>query len=241
MRQTVQGEISIYGEGFVKGLAIDAVIFGFHNNQLKILLIQHGGTDLFALPGGYIYENEDLNVAAKRILHSKTGLNNIFLEQFHIFGDFNRNNPETIITIMKGQGIPYHPDHWILKRFFSVGFYALVDFSKTIPTADSLSDSCDWCDINELPPLILDHREIFEKALATLRSGLDKKISQNLLPDTFTMGDLKMLYETILGAKLSRSNFQRKILSLNILEKVTQEAVKYDHRPPFLYKFKENH
>lgn len=74
MRQTIPGEISKYGEGFVKGLAIDAVIFGFHNNQLKILIIEHGDANLFALPGGYIYEKEDLNDAAKRILASKTGL-----------------------------------------------------------------------------------------------------------------------------------------------------------------------
>jgi 8-oxo-dGTP diphosphatase len=68
MRQTVKGEISIQGEGFVKGLAIDAVIFGFHEDQVKILLIKHGGTDLFALPGGYIFEKEGLTNAAKRIV-----------------------------------------------------------------------------------------------------------------------------------------------------------------------------
>ena len=238
MRQTVKGEISIHGEGFVKGLAIDAVIFGFHEDQLKILLIKHGGTDLFALPGGYIFEKEDLTDAAKRIVLSKTGLNDIFLEQFQVFGDYRRNNRETIKIIMEGQGIPYHPEHWILGRFFSIGFYALVEYTKTIPTADSLSDSCAWHDVHDLPPLILDHSQIFEKALNTLKDSLDRKIGFNLLPETFTMADLQKLYETILGKPLSRSNFQRKILSLDILERIPTQQEKYDHRPPFLYKFK---
>ncbi|WP_254412588.1 NUDIX hydrolase [Dyadobacter diqingensis] len=237
MRQTVPGEISKYGEGFVKGLAIDAVIFGFHNNQLKILIIEHGDANLFALPGGYIYEKEDLNDAAKRILASKTGLDGIFLDQFHIFGNYDRNNPETIKVIMQGQGIPPDPDHWILGRFFSVGFYALVDFTKAIPRTDALSDSCTWYDINDLPPLILDHKQIADKALEVLRENLDKKIGFNLLPETFTMATLKNLYETILGVPLLRSNFQRKILSLDILERA-EDPVKYAHKAPFLYKFR---
>ncbi|RYY36895.1 MAG: NUDIX hydrolase [Sphingobacteriaceae bacterium] len=240
MRQTVPGEISIYGEGFVKGLAIDAVIFGFHDNQLKILIIEHGDTNLFALPGGYIFEKEDLNDAAKRILASKTGLQDIYLKQFHTFGDYSRNNQETIKTIMKGQGIAPDPRHWILGRFFSVGYYALVDFTKAIPTADALSDSCTWYDIHNLPPLILDHQKIAETALATLRKNLDEMIGINLLPENFTMADIKTLYETILGSELSRSNFQRKILSLDILERVENISAKYSHKAPFSYRFKRN-
>lgn len=237
MRQTVPGEISKYGEGFVKGLAIDAVIFGFNNDQLKILIIEHGDTNLFALPGGYIYEKEDLNDAARRILASKTGLSDIFLEQFHVFGDYNRNNIDTIKVIMQGQGIAPDPEHWILGRFFSVGYYALVDFTKAIPTTDALSDSCTWYDIHDLPPLILDHKSIADKALSVLRENLDKKIGFNLLPETFTMATLKNLYETILGEPLLRSNFQRKILSLDILERA-EDSVKYAHKAPFMYRFK---
>jgi hypothetical protein len=238
-RQTVPGEISHLGEGFVKGLAIDAVIFGFHENQLKVLIVEHGNTGLFAIPGGYIFEKENINDAAKRVLASKTGLSNVYLEQFYTFGDYDRNNPTTIKKIMIGQGIPYRPDHWILQRFNTVGYYALVDFTKVTLTTDATSDSCEWYDYNKIPPLILDHNKIVKKALETLRENLDKKLlGFNLLPETFTMGELQVLYESVLGTALLRTNFQRKILSFNILERVDKKYTGAANKAPYLYRFK---
>lgn len=236
-RQTVSGEISPFGEGFVKGLAIDAVIFGFHDQQLKVLIVEHGDTGLFAVPGGYIYEKENLNDAAKRVLASKTGLSNVYLEQFYTFGDYSRNDPDTIKKIMIGQGIPYRPDHWILQRFMTVGYYALVDYTKVTTAVDETSDSCEWYDIDNLPPLILDHGKIVEKALETLRENLDKKLlCFNLLPETFTMGELQNLYETVLGKELLRTNFQRKILSYDILDRVDKKYTGAANKAPYLYK-----
>jgi hypothetical protein len=238
-RQKVAGEISPTGEGFVKGLAIDAVIFGFHDRQLKVLIVQHGDVGLFAVPGGYIYEKENVNDAARRVLASKTGLDGVFLEQFYTFGDFERNNPTVIKKIMIGQGIKYRPDHWILQRFVTVGYYALIDFTKVTIRVDDTSDSCEWYDIDKVPRLILDHNKIIDRALDTLRENLDRKLlGFNLMPAKFTMNDLQDVYETILGAPLIRTNFQRKILAYNLLDRLEKKFTGASNKAPFLYSVK---
>lgn len=228
------------GLGFLPGLAIDAVIFGFHENQLKILLLEYQNTGLFALPVGFIQEEEDLNDAARRALTERTGLHDIYLEQFYVFGDRSRHDPAPLRSIMAGKGVAPPDDHWLFRRFVSVGYYALIDFKKAIPLPDSLSDRCDWYDMGSLPSLMLDHAAMVQKALETLRANLDRKlIGFNLLPDTFTMGDLQSLYETILGEKLNRTSFQRKMLSLDILERVDKKWTGGAHKAPYLYRFRQ--
>lgn len=236
-------EISADGTGFLPGLAIDSVIFGFHAGQLKILLLEYRNTGLFALPGGFIQDNENVNDAARRVLRERTGLYNIFLEQFYVFGDQSRHDAATLRSIMVAKGLHPSENHWLLRRFVSVGYYALVDFTKAVPIADQLSDSCAWYDLASLPALMLDHRAIVTKALETLRADLDRKLigfnqgAAQLLPDSFTMHDLQRLYETILGQKLNRSSFQRKILGLNILERLDKQYRGGAHKAPYLYRF----
>ncbi|MDB5091036.1 MAG: hydrolase [Mucilaginibacter sp.] len=226
------------GEGFLKNIAIDAVIFGFHDDQLKVLLIEYKGTGLFALPGGFIKTEEDLNSAALRVVSERIGLEDIFLEQFYVFGDYSRYNPVQFKIIMSANGIVPADDHWLLKRFISIGYYALVDFTRAKPTPAAIFDSCDWYDLNNMPTLIQDHTFIVKKALNTLRSNLDHKVvGLNLLPQDFTMGDLQKLYETILGKKLLRPAFQRKMLALGILERVAKKWTGGAHKAPYLYKF----
>ena len=226
---------------YLPGLALDMVIFGFHQDHLKILLLEYENTGLFALPAGFIKKEEDLNEAARRSLTERTGLKNIYLEQFYVFGDKKRHNPAPLQAIMKGKGLAPPSDHWLLGRFISVGFYALIDFTQAVPNPDSLADRCAWYDLTNLPPLMLDHQEMVWKALETLQDNLDRKlIGFNLLPDTFTMGDLQMLYETILGEKLNRSSFQRRILGLDILERVDKKWTGGAHKAPYLYRFKQN-
>ncbi|MDJ1479706.1 NUDIX domain-containing protein [Cytophagaceae bacterium YF14B1] len=227
------------GEGFLPGLAIDLVIFGFHENQLKILLLEYKNTGLFALPAGFIKNDENLNDAARRALTERTGLHDIYLEQYYVFGDVTRHDPTPLEAIMLGKGhVPSH-DHWLLRRFVSVGYYALVDFTQAVPIPDLLSDQCEWHDLNNLPSLMLDHTTMVNKALQTLRDNLDHKlIGTNLLPETFTMGDLQTLYETILGEKLNRTSFQRKMLDLNILERLDKKWTGGAHKAPYLYRFK---
>lgn len=228
------------GADYLPGLALDLVIFGFHQHQLKILLLEYENTELFALPAGFIKKEENLNDAARRSLGERTGLPDIYLEQFYTFGDRNRHDPAPLKAILVAKGFAPADNHWLLARFVSVGYYALVDFTKAIPNPDLLSDRCAWYDLVNLPPLMLDHREMVRKALETLRVNLDRKlIGFNLLPDTFTMGDLQDLYETILDEKLNRSSFQRKMLGLNILERVDKKWTGGAHKAPYLYRFKQ--
>lgn len=219
-------------------VSIDCVILGFYNNQLKILLLKYKNTDFYALPGGFINMDEDLEDAAQRVLEERTGLRDIYLEQFYVFGSKNRRNDATHQQIMKGCGIEIKADNFLLNRFVSIGYYALVDFSKVIPSPDELSDSCDWYDLDKIPSLMFDHNEIIQKALEILRLMLDDKlIGFNLLPETFTMNELQNLYETILGEKLVRSNFQRKVLSLEILERIEKKMTGAANKAPYLYRF----
>ena len=102
---------------FMPGLAIDAVIFGFHENQLKILLLEYENTNLFALPAGFIKKDESLKDAAKRILFERTCLQNIDLEQFYVFGDIERHDPQPLKTILQGKGFGLLNDHWLFGRF----------------------------------------------------------------------------------------------------------------------------
>ena len=234
----IKQEMNVTGEGFLPGLAIDTVIFGFHDTHLKVLLLTYKNTGLFALPGGFIHQDEDVNEAARRVLFSRTGLTNIFLDQFYVFGDKSRHDTAPLKTIMTARGFIPGNDHWLLKRFVSIGYYALVDFTKAIPTPDSISDSCDWFSLDSLPTLMQDHRQIVDKALQTLQASLDQKlIGFNLLPENFTMGDLQCLYETILNKKLIRAAFQRKMLSMGILERVAKKWTGGAHKAPYLYRF----
>jgi len=237
-QQKTSNESNPAGAGFMPGLAIDVVIFGFHDDQLKVLLMEYKRTGIFALPGGFIRTDEDLETAAYRVVFERTGLENIYLEQFHVFGDHNRSNPSFMKAIMKANGMPYEDSHWLLQRFISVGYYALVDFTKVIPMPDKIFDGCAWYALNDIPKLMQDHEQIVKKALESLRTNLDNKlVAFNLMPGEFTMNEMQLLYETILDKKLLRPAFQRKILSLNILERVAKKWTGGAHKAPYLYKF----
>jgi len=226
------------GKGFMHGLAVDAVIFGFHERQLKVLLLEYKSTGLFALPGGFVREQENLNDAAIRVVNNRTGLHNIFLEQFYTFGDYSRYDPTPMKAIMQTRNSNIPEDHWLLQRFITVGYYALVDFTQAIPTPDEISDSCRWYDLTALPTLIQDHTLIIQKALETLQVSLDQKLTGfNLLPEQFTMGELQSVYETIQSKQLIRAAFQRKMLSLGILELVAKKMTGKAHKAPYLYRF----
>lgn len=224
---------------YLPGIAVDTVIFGFHEEQLMVLLLKYENTNSYSLPGGFIKKEESLNDAASRVLKYRTGLSNIFLEQFYCFGDIARHDTSFFKTIMKAKGVEPTSNHFLLSRFISVGYYALVDFTKAVPTTDLLADECKWHPLKDLPPLIQDHSRIIKKALSALREDLDKKlVGFNLLPETFTMGELQSLYETILGTTFLRTSFQRKILSLEILERIEKKFTGAANKAPYLYKFK---
>ena len=237
-KRQIRNEREATGSIFMHGLAIDAVIFGFHDNQLRVLLMQYKRSNIHALPGGFIHTEENLEDAAHRVVSERTGLKDIYLEQFHVFGDAGRSDPTPMKTIMMANGIPHDENHWLLQRFISVGYYALVDFTKVTPMPDRIFDGCNWYGLNEIPTLMQDHEKIVKKALESLRVNLDNKlVAFNLMPEEFTMNDLQTLYETILDKKLLRPAFQRKILSLNILQRIAKKWTGGAHKAPYLYKF----
>lgn len=223
---------------FLPGVAIDTVIFGFHDKRLMVLLLQYKNTNSFALPGGFIMKNENADDAAQRVLRDRTGLADIYLEQFYTFADISRHDTSFMKGIMMARGMKPATNHFLLNRFISIGYYALVDFTKAVPATDLLADECKWHDLKKLPALIQDHRLIINKALEALREHLDKKlVGFNLLPKTFTIGDLQNLYETVLGTTFLRTSFQRKMLNLGILQMVEKKMTGAAHKAPYLYKF----
>lgn len=220
---------------FLGHISLDCVVFGFHDNQLKVLLLETRQTREWALPGGFVKVDESVESAASRALKERTGLDNIFLRQFYVFSDPGRSeaNPITNDVVHENEIL-----QWFQQRFISIGFYALVDFTKAIPTPDQFSVSCEWKPLSAIQSLILDHKQILEKALETLRLQLRyQPIGCNLLPEKFTMPELQKLYETILGRELDRRNFQRRILSYNILNKLEERKVGGAYKSPFYYEF----
>jgi 8-oxo-dGTP diphosphatase len=223
----------------LRHIAFDSVVFGFSGDTLKILIIKYHNTGLYALPGGFVHQNENLNDAVKRGLKERTGLNDVFLEQFYTFGNVERYQPQIMQTILSANNVVVEPSSWLLDRFISVAYYALINYKDVVPKPDVLSDSCEWYPIDQLPSLMLDHPIIVEKAIQTLRENLFRKLeSVNLLPSLFTMKDLQRVYEAILGEKLHRGTFQRKILSLNILERHEKQYLGARNKAPFLYSFR---
>lgn len=225
-------------ENLQPGLSIDCVIFGFHDNQLKVLLIKTKYSEQWALPGGFIPLDEDIDEAAVHILQGRTGLEGIFLRQFSTFGRANRNPTSFSDTVLRFHGIPEAEASWYRSRFVTIGYYALVDFLQAIPQPEGNNEIVEWIDCNAVPDLILDHKEIFDKALETLRMELNlMPVGYNLLPEKFTIPELQRLYETILGRKLDRRNFLRKITSIGILTKLDEKKSNVAHKAPNLYSF----
>jgi len=231
-------EILANKEQYQPGLSIDSVIFGFHDNQLKVLLIKTKHSEEWALPGGFIRVEEGIDEAAVNVLYGRTGLKGIFLRQFATFGQVNRNSDEANKRVLNFFGIPLEEAQWYMNRFVTIGYYALVDFLQAVPQPEGNNEIVEWIDCNAVPELVLDHKEIFDKALETLRMELNLvPVGYNLLPEKFTIPELQRLYETILGRKLDRRNFLRKITSIGILTKLDEKKSNVAHKAPNLYSF----
>ncbi len=222
---------------YLRHISVDCVIFGFHTNELKVLLLKAKYAGKWALPGGFILKDEHMDEAAKRILEQRTGLMEIYLQQFHVFSEPGRSTKRVNKQFLKNAGIEGE-ESWMFDRFITVGYSALVDFTKAQPVADIFSDACEWFDIHKVPEMILDHNLILDTALNSLQLQLNyQPVGYNLLPEKFTMPELQKLYETILGRTLDRRNFQRKIISTGILKKLNETKKGVAHKAPYYYKF----
>lgn len=225
-------------------ISIDSVIFGYHDQQLKILLLRwpaHGG---WGLPGGFIRRREPLSEAAHRILKERTSLSNLFLQQFYVFGDspyrVQERSPQ---EFREKYGLEASEDNWLFRRTLSIGYFALVDYSKVSITTDFFTNDYYWFDVNDVPELLFDQNEVVEKALQTLRLQMyHQPIGYNLLPEKFTIPEIHTLYQTILGKDLDQRNFSKKLLTLGLIRKLDERRNIGPHRAPYLYQFeKENY
>lgn len=233
-------------EHFIPQLSIDSVIFGYWDSRLKVLIAKvKMDYDIWTLPGGFIQQREHIDAAAMRILEERTGLNKIYLEQFRVFGAENRVNDSFQEKVKTWQNIGSNFElekmlRWFSKRFVSIGYYALVDINKVSLRKGEFDNSVEWYDIENLPVMIMDHNEMVNFALEKLREKLDEKlIGFNLLPETFTMRELQELYEVVYDRPFPRNNFQKKMLDLNVLERLEKVYTGAANKAPFLYRFRK--
>jgi 8-oxo-dGTP diphosphatase len=202
-------------------LTVDCVIFGLdESHHLKVLLIQRKHPPFesaWALPGGFVNMEEDLETAALRELEEETGVRDVFIEQLYTFGEPGRDPRGRVV---------------------SVAYFALVNLSEHPVQAASDARNVQWFAIDKIPKLAFDHSQIMEAAINRLRAKVRyQPIGFELLPEQFTLPQLQQLYETILGVeRLNKRNFRTRILRMGILQEVgRQEGVA--HRPAKLYAF----
>ena len=225
-------------EQSVPGLSIDCVILGF-DGKLKVILLKWKEFGAWSLPGGFIYKEEDMDSAAERVLLQRTGVTGLFLQQFATFGHADRR-PESDLKILDELMVAATSEvrDWFKQRFISTGYFAFADISKCQLRPDEFSDRCEWVEINKLPKLIFDHRSIIKHALSTIKLQMNYlPIGKSLLPKQFTMGELQRLYEEILGKRLDRGNFQKKMLKLGIFKRLDKKHSGGAHKAPYLYRF----
>ncbi len=219
-------------------ISTDCVIFGFHDSKLQVLLLKWKSLNHWALPGGFIKKNEHADVAAHRVLQERTGLSDIYLRQFHTFSDPDRNKLDDKIISLFPTNLSGETLDWITGRFISIGYYALVDFSKVKPVPDMFSVECSWWELDQTPKLLYDHNHIVKTALYALRNALQfENMGRFVMPDKFSLPELQKLYETILDQKIDRRNFRKKILGLNIITPLGEWRKGGAHKSPELYSY----
>ena len=220
-------------------ISVDCVVFGYDDDGLKVLLIEQrpnraGSPTFRALPGDLIGKEEGLDAAAERVLFELTRLREVYLQQFHAFGD-----------PMRVRDVKDQP--WLLSyrerpevRVVTVAYYALVSLHEHRPEPASFAGSVHWVDIHEIPDLAFDHNAIVERAFETLRDSLDThRVSFELLPKKFTLSQLQGLYEIVLNKKFDKRNFRKKILAMDTVQELEGETkMEGFHRPAQLYAVK---
>jgi ADP-ribose pyrophosphatase YjhB (NUDIX family) len=221
-------------ENTIKEVSVDCVMFGFHADELKVLLLKSNTRD-WCLPRGSIFRQELIAEAASRVLKETTGIDEVFLQQFHTFGaaDRYRNYTAEQNAQLTDQSSVACIDYELFHAsIISIGFYALVDFEKVIP---NLTGSYHWCEIAAIPDLLFDHNPTIELALVALRKDLRYLPIAKLLPQKFTLREMQKLYETVLNRKFDRRNFHKLLMSYDFLIKLPEKKIGTANKSPHLY------
>lgn len=200
-------------------LTVDIVIFTIEQGALKVLLVKRGIEPFagqYAIPGGFVLENESLDQAAMRELREETGVADVYLEQLYSFGDPKRDPRGRVIT---------------------VAYYALISAEHSQLRAGSDAAAAAWFAVDAVPDLAFDHPKIVAYAVERLRNKLEyTTVGFQLLPEKFSLSELQEVYQAILGKKLDKRNFRRKLALLNIL-KPTSKYRRDGRKPARLYRF----
>jgi ADP-ribose pyrophosphatase YjhB (NUDIX family) len=224
-------------------LSVDCAIFGYHDGELRILLVKNKIITRWCLPGGYVKKSENLDQAAARTTKERTGIGGLFFKQFKTFGNPGRNQPNGLIDqekLFELSGIRITSKNWLIGETVSVGFYSITDIVHALPRADFFSSECRWFPVKKLPALGFDHNEMIREALFTMRIQLyHYPIGKNLLPEKFTLKDIRLFYEVMSGKQLNATNFPNKLISLGLISKLAEKKKIGAHRSPTYYKFNE--
>ncbi len=201
-------------------VTVDCVVFGLDDAGLRVLLIERGGPPFegdWALPGGFVRMDEDLEEAARRELAEETGLEEVFLEQLYTFGAVDRDPRGRVV---------------------SVAYYALTNIRDHRVRAATDARDAAWFEVGKLPGLAFDHDGIITAAIERLRGKIAyRPIGFELLPKKFTLTQLQHLYETILQRELDKRNFRKKVLSLGLLVALDELEKDVPRRRARLYRF----
>lgn len=219
MIRTAESERISHIDYFNIAISVDCVIFGYEKKELKVLLIKSDLKEfsgLWSLLGDLVQPQEDLETASYRILKERTGLDDVYLEQVHTFGALNR-----------------HPSG----RVISVAYYSLVDISHH--RLKLTHNELHWHKLSEIKELAFDHKKILDKCLDRIREqAMEQPVIFNLLPEKFSLRQLQDLYQAILGVKLDRRNFRKKISLKDWLIALNEMETGVSHRPGSLYAVK---
>lgn len=222
----------------MKNISVDCVIFGFDSEKLKVLLIdmqyqadkKSKPDSILSLTGNHIYEDENLDQAASRVLKESTGLTNIYLEQFHTFGNFNRLKGKKSELWLERMG--KNPKN----RVITTAYFSLVNIEDVKITY--MGRNAHWVGIHEIEDLAFDHTNILDKAIDALRKKLrDEPIGFELLPEKFTLAQLQKLYEAIFDTKLDKRNFRKRITNAPYIVQLNEKETDAVRKPGQLYMF----
>ncbi|CAN5803774.1 NUDIX domain-containing protein [soil metagenome] len=201
-------------------LAVDTVLFGVDEGDLKVLLIQRKLAPFqhaWALPGGFVRLDETVDEAARRELEEEAGVKDVYLEQLYTFGTLGRDPRERVVT---------------------VAYYALAKLSDHRIRAATDAMGVGWFSLDDLPKLAFDHASIVSLAHERLRGKVRyAPIGFELLPPRFSLTQLQRLYEIVLGTDLDKRNFRKKILSMDLIVETDEVEQNVRHRAARLFKF----
>lgn len=226
------------------GFSVDCVILTFYKKKLRVLLNKFDFSNYWQLPGGFMFKNEHSDDAAKRILTLRTGLSGLYLRQFHLFSDPERTkinqNQQYLSGSAKENGVLENHEKWFLQRFVSLGYIAFARYDQ-VTLVSTKQDTAKWFDLQDLPPLYSDHEQIIKTALETIQFLLSIiPVGLELLPEKFTMGELRKLYECVSGKTFDRRNFQRKVLASGLVVPLDEVKGERLYNSAILYSFDKN-